>query len=871
MDMVLGRDAEMARLTALLDAARQGRGGALVVKGEPGIGKSVLLRQAGQAADGFLVIRATGAQFEMELPFAALHQLCAPLLDHLGDLAPPQRTALEGAFGLNSGTPEPLMVGLGALGLLLAALRERPVLCVVDDAQWLDHASAHTLAFLARRIGTERIAMIFGVREPGPAALADLPELGLRGLSEAEARALLDQAVHAPLDERVRDRILSESRGNPLALLELPRTAGLGGMAGGFDVPAVIEQSYLTRLRALPEPARTLLTVAAAEPVGDAGLLWRAAGRLGITADTAARTGGLADFGTRIRFSHPLARSAVYGAATAGERRRAHAALAEATDPAAEPDRRAWHRAQAAPGPNEEVAAELDASAARAQARGGIAAAAAFLERSAALTTDPAARAERVLAAARAKLAAGAFEVAADLLTSVQSDDPRFDVLRGRLSFARYRGGDDPAAYLLRAARALAETDPARSRACYLDAMEMGVFTGELAAIVEAARSAPPGTGTGTDTVLDGLVTLVTRGHAPAAGPLRPIVRRLDDEVWASRPSLGYMIAAELWDIEVMRGTAERVVATGRESGAFHLVPIGLAMLATVRAHEGAFGPAAEMISEEEAIASATGAAPLVYPRLHLAALRGRREEAMALFADVPPRMSLSAQWAAAVLHNSLADYPAALVAARAATASGDLGVSGLALPELIEAAVRSGRPEPAAGALRELTVRARAAGTAWALGVEAYCRALVTGEEDGYREAVEHLRDSPTAIHRGRAHLLYGEWLRREGRRRDARAQLRQAHEQLSELGAEAFAKRAAGELRGTGEQARSRTAAEGEQLTLQEVHIARLVAEGATSKDVAATLFLSPRTIDAHLRNIFRKLGLTSRRQLRDLPEIH
>lgn len=860
---MIGRHRETTRLAALLDAARQGQGGAVVVKGEPGIGKTALLRQTTQDASEFLVIRATGTQFEMELPYAALHQLCTPLLGRLGELAPPQRKALEVAFGLDTGTPDPLLTGVATLGLLIEWLRERPILCVVDDAQWLDQASARALAFLARRIAAERVAVIFSVREPGLAELAELPELALRGLGEGEARTLLAQAVQAPLDERVRDRILSEARGNPLALLELPRTAGLAGLAGGFDVPTVIEQSYQTRLQALPEQARVLLTVAAAEPMGDPGLLWRAAERLGITSEAVDHTDGLVEFGARVRFSHPLARSAVYAAATDRERRQAHAVLAEATDPIAEPDRRAWHRAQAATGPDEEIAAELDASAARAQARGGIAAAAAFLERSAVLTITPGLRAERVLAAAGAKLAAGAFDVAADLLSSVESDDPRFDVLRGRLSFARHRGDEKPTAYLLRAAERLAGTDPARSRACYLDAMEMGILIGDLDAIVAAARKAPPGTGTSTDLVLDGMVT-------PSVELLRPIVRQVDDEVWANRPTLAYMLAVELWDFDAMRGTAERVVTAGRESGSFHLVPIGLAMLAALSAHLGEFGQAAEMISEEEAIASATGAAPLIYPRLHLAALRGRQEEAVALFDAVPPQMSLSVQWASATLHNGLADYPTALRAARRAVGHGDLGLSGLALPELIEAAVRSGQPELAASTLRELTARARVSGSAWALGVEAYCRALVTGEEDGYREAVDHLRATPMAVHRARSHLLYGEWLRREGRRRDAREQLRLAHEQLSELGAEAFARRAAGELRSTGEHARSRTSPGGEQLTLQEVHIARLVAGGATSKDVAATLFLSPRTVDAHLRNIFRKLGLTSRRQLRDLPEI-
>ncbi|MGI5239392.1 ATP-binding protein [Dactylosporangium sp. CA-139066] len=887
---LVGRAREIRRLGALVDEARQGRGGVLVVRGEPGIGKSALLAHVREAASGFRVTNASGAQFEMELPFAALHHLCAPVLGHLPALPARHRKALEIAFGLDTGTPDPFLIGIATLGLLAESLQELPLLCVVDDAQWLDGASAAALAFLARRVAAERVAVVFAVREPGtPPELAGLPGLTVEGLSEPEARALLAAEVRAPLDERVRDRILGEARGNPLALLELPRSAGLTGMAGGFALPDAvpvssrIEESFQARLERLPEAARQLLVLAAAEPVGDPALLWRATELIGLDRTSAgyAESSGLVEFGTRVRFCHPLARSAAYRAASLDERRQAHHALAAATDPVADPDRLAWHHAQASAGPDEDVAAELEQSATRAQRRGGVAAASAFLERSAALSLHPDRRVERTLAAAEAKLAVGAFDVAAELLTAVDGGSPdqrqraRLDLLRGRISFVRYRGGEGAPTHILRAADRLAGSDPRWSRACYLDALEMGILIGGVAAIADSARTAPPAPQppSTADAALDGLVRLITEGHQSAAPVLGPLIAEIDDEVWAQRPSLGFLLSTELWDFDALAGIAHRTVERGRESGSFHLLPIGLAMQATVSVQAGAFGAAMEMISEEESIAEATGAAPLVYPRLYLAAAMGRRQEATTLFESVRAagqRMSLSVYLAEAVLYNGLADYPAALRAARQAVAHDDLGVSGLALPELVEAAVRCGEHDLAAAALKSLAERTRASGAAWGLGVEAYARALVTDDEDDHREAVEHLDGCTAVVYRARAHLLYGEWMRRQGRRRDARERLRHAYDLLTDIGAEAFADRAAGELRATGEHTRSRTSPASDQLTLQEVHIARLVADGATSKEVAARLFLSPRTVDAHLRNIFRKLGLTSRRQLRDLPEI-
>ena len=883
---LVGRSEEIRRLEGLIGEARQGRGGVLVLRGEPGIGKSALLDRAERAAGGLRVIRASGAEFETELPFAALHQLCVPVLEHLGDLSPRHREALEIAFGLATGEPDLFRIGLAALELLASAAQERPLLCVVDDAHWLDDASARALAFLARRIAAEPVAAVFAVRPPCAGGLDELPGLAVGGLGDADARALLAAESVARVDERVLDRIVAEARGNPLALLELPRAGGFAPPAppAASSVPSRVERSFQTRLADLPPGARLLLTVASADPTGDPGLLWPAARLLGIdvaACSAAAQASGLVEFATRVRFCHPLARSAVYRAAGAGGRHTAHRVLAEVTDPVADPDRRAWHRAQAGTGPDDDVAAELEDSASRAQARGGVAAAAAFLERAAALSLDPRLRTERTLAAARAKLDAGAAGAAAELLTTVEPADAlqraKTDLLRGRIAFVRNGEGDgegDGPKLMLSAAYRLTTLDPAWSRDCYLDALEMGLVVGRVSGVmdrvVSAARSAPPAP-RGPD-ILDVLVLLTTEGHR-AAAPLLRRVLAADSPEWTRRPALAVMLAAEMWDVDAHMMIIRWLLETGRDTGSLLVLRLGLAQVAVAAVLAGDFGRAMSAIAEEEAVAGVLADPPTLYPRLHLAAMRGRPGEARELIqatARGKGQLVANGQWASAVLNNGLADYPAALAAARPAAAAGDLYLAGVALPELVEAAVRCGEHATAASALRSLTERTEPSATPWALGVAAYARALVTGREEHYREAVEHLAESPVIPYHGRAHLLYGEWLRRAGRRRDAREHLHTAHELLSGAGLEAFAARAAKELRATGEVTRDPSVPAHERLTMQETHIARLVATGATSKEVASRLFLSPRTVDAHLRNIFRKLGITSRRQLRDLPDL-
>ncbi|GAB2685046.1 LuxR family transcriptional regulator [Saccharopolyspora gloriosae] len=854
---LVGRDEELRLLGRLTSAAADGRGGALVLRGEPGIGKSALLDHV-RRASGFLVVAASGVEFESELPFAGLHQLCLPLLGRAAETP----EALRDAFG-STGAPDVFRVGLAVLELIDVAARERPVLCVIDDAHWLDHASAKVLAFVARRIAEEPVAMVFAARD----GFDELPGLELGGLPETQARRLL----RATLDEQVRDRILAEARGNPLALLELPEESGEPPVAS--SVPHRIERSFRARFAELPATARTLLVVAAAEPAGDPALVWAAAGELGIDGATAAtaEASGLAEFGTRIRFCHPLARSAVLRAADAEQRHAAHRSLAAATDPVADPDRRAWHRGQSGTGPDEEVAAELESAASRAGARGGVAAAAVVLERAAALSLDPVHRTDRTFAAVRARLAAGGVDAATDLLATVDTgglDERRraeADLLRGRIAFAS--GGDGPA-FMLRAALRLSEVDPALSREHHLDALEMALVVGRASGVLDAVlNGAAPAPG--PPDVLDALVALETRGHLAAGPLLRAAVA--DDTAIAARPALAAMLAAELWDLDAHADVTGRIVRSGRASGSPMVVRLGLAQTASGAVLAGDFATAASAIAEEEAIADAAGEAPLRYPRLHLAAMRGDHEELARLGTegDGGGQLAANLHWATALLHNGRADYRAALAAAEEATAPGDLFLAGVALPELVEAASRCGAraaAEAAAGALAE---RTRAGGAPWGLGVAACARALISDDEDDYREALDHLDASPAAPYRARTRLLYGESLRRRHRGLDAREHLRAAHRELTDLGMTAFADRAAAELRAAGGRITERPAPAADGLTFQERHIARHVATGATSKEVAERLFLSPRTVDAHLRNIFRKLGVTSRRRLRDLPD--
>nr|WP_255669936.1 LuxR family transcriptional regulator [Aeromicrobium wangtongii] len=889
-----------------------GCSGVLVVRGEAGIGKSAILEHARDAASscGFRVETSVGVEAETQFAFAGLHQLCAPLLDRAGELPVPQQAALGVAFGQRSGpAPEGLLLGLAVLHLLAGVAEDGPVLCLVDDVQWLDEASAQVLAFVARRVSAERVVLLFARRDSvaGDDPLAGLPEMRLDGLGDSDARQLLATAVGTPLDEGVCNRIIAEARGNPLALLELPRGASAALLAGGFEVPEAasvpsrIEDSFRRRSAHLPAETRLLLVVAAAEPTGEAALLWRAAAELGIGPESAApaEASGLLEIGDRVWFRHPLARSAVYHAATPPDQRRAHAALAAATDAQRDPDRRAWHRARSVLGTDEEAAAELARSAGRVRARGGLAAAAAFLERAAELTPDPSARATRTLEAAYASHGAGASDAALELLANAAAGPldalqcAKLELLRAQIAFHSTRGSEG-ATMLLDAARTLGPLDGALAREAYVQAFEASFHAGRLSRgrgmreVAEAAAQEappPPTPPRAVDLLLDGLTTRFTRGYEASVPTLRLALEALcqddappeeDNGRWLW---LACHVSVMLWDDESFFTLASGAVRNARETGALSTLPAALNAMSVVLVLTGELSRAAELLSEVDEISRATGAPPLPNARFILAAWRGRQSEATALsvaiVADATRRgegTTLgSSEVSMAYLHNGLGNYPAALASATPPWEHDDFPHSSSAVPELVEAASRAGDPEQAAGAVEELSSRARASGTEFGLGLAARARALTTVGPDAevhYREAIERLGRCRMATHLARAHLVYGEWLRRQGRRQDAREQLRTAHDLLSAMGAEAFAARAARELRATGEHPRKRTAQPTDALTAQEAQIARLVATGATSREVAAQLFLSPRTIDAHLRNIFRKLDITSRRHLRDFP---
>ena len=899
-----GRRRECAVLDALLAAIRQGESRALVVRGEAGIGKSALLEYVVGAASDLTVLRAAGVESEMELAFASLQQLCAPMLDHLERLPAPQREALEIVFGHSQGSPpDRFLVGLAVLSLLSEVAEEHPVLCVIDNAQWLDQASALTLAFVARRLLAERVGLVFGAREVGE-ELQGLRDLEVRGLRDGEARAVLSSAVGFLLDEQVRDRIIAETRGNPLALLELPRGLTAAQLAGGFGLLGAralswrIEESFARRLEALPEEARWLLLVAAAEPVGDPLLVWRATERLGIA--TAAvidtDTDGLLTIGEHVTFRHPLVRSAVYRSAPAEQRRAVHLALAEVTDRQADPDRRAWHLAAAASAPDEEVASELESSAGRAQARGGLAAAAAFLQRSVALTGDSARRVDRALAAARAKLYAGAFDAALRMVVVAEAGAPddlqraRAELLRGQIASATGAGSEAPA-QLLKAARRLEPLDPGLSRETYLDAWGAALFAGPLATsgtlldVSRAARSAPrpmhpprP-----SDLLLDGLAMLITADRAAAAPTLRQAVSAFHGGQVSVEKGLQWAVLASsaavgLWDFESWEAVISRQVELARDAGALAMLSIALNGQGIVVTWRGDFAAAAQVIGEADAVTEATGTRIAPYGDMLHSAFRGLEAMASGLI-DATTRDAIAggeglgvqyARWATAILYNGLGRYEQALAAAQLASDdTPELFLSGWALAELIEAASRSGESQRGVGAMERLTEDTAAAGTDWGLGIAARSRALLceSGEAESlYCEAIERLGRTRLRPELARAHLLYGEWLRREKRRVDARTHLRIAHEMLTAIGMEAFAERARRELVATGATVRKRTVETSHDLTPHEMQIAQLACDGLSNPEIGARLFISPRTVEWHLRHVFGKLGIRGRIGLHD-----
>jgi DNA-binding CsgD family transcriptional regulator len=897
---LLDRVRERSVIDGLVAGVRDGQSHVLVVRGEAGVGKTALLRHLLTARDGCEFIWATGIESEMELAFAGLHALCAPMLGHLDTLPAPQRNALSTAFGLSDGSPPDLFfVGLAVLNLLAAAAEEQTIVCVVDDAQWLDQVSAQTLAFVARRLLAERVGFVFAVRgRAEEKLLAGFSELLIEGLPTDEARVLLDATLPGPLDEQVKARILDETRGNPLALMQLPRGLTPADLAGGFGLPDTralesrIEQSFLERVNALPRDTRLLLLTAAAEPLGDVTLLWRAAALLGIAAEAGlpAEAAGLIELGARVRFPHPLIRSAIYEASDPSDRRVVREALADATDPVADPDRRAWHRAHATTTPNEAVAAEMERSADRARARGGLAAAAGFLQRAAELTPDAATRVERSLAAAHAKLDV-ADAASASVLISVAALGPLDDLQRARLERLRAQvaftssRGRDAVKPLLDAARRLDSLDGALARETYLEALESAMFAGRLRTgpdqreIAEAASVSKRERSTGAaDLLLDALVTRFTEGYEPAVAPLSNALRALADPAHGNDDArwlwLSFRIAQDLWDDELWYTLVTRAERIARESGALSQLANALNHLAAFNVHAGEFATAAALIDEVDLITQATGLPPLKYAMCKLAAARGDQAELKAFQTRWQENALARGEGMAvglygalmALMHNAYGQYAKAVSAAREACEYEDVMIYGWALPELVEAGVRDGQLDVATDALDRLCARTQPSGTEWALGVEARCRALLTDDEAFYRESLERLARSKAAFELARSQLVYGEWLRREGRRADAREVLRSAYESFGRMGAEAFAERARRELVATGETARRRTADTRETLTPQELQVATLARDGHTNPEIAAQLYISPRTVEYHLSKVFAKLGVKKRRELRD-----
>jgi DNA-binding CsgD family transcriptional regulator len=901
-----GRVREREALDGVLDRVRRGESEVLVLRGEAGIGKTSLLRYCAREASGCRLLQIAGVESEMDLPFAALHQLCTPMLAGLAALPEAQRQALQVAFGLRAGTvPDRFVVGLAVLGLLADVAADRPLVCLVDDAQWLDEASSEVLGFVGRRLLAESVALLFAVREvTDERRFLGMPTLTVDGLTDEDARALLTAAVPGHLDERIRDRIVAETRGNPLGLLELARGLSEAELAGGFAVPATttvpgrILNHYVLRVRALPAPTQRLMLLAAADPTGDATLLWRAAQNLGLTRD-AAESGDadlLLEIGSRVRFRHPLVRSAAYAAGSPEDRRTAHFALAVATDSGTDPERRVWHLAAAAAGPDEEVAAALERTATAVQARAGLAAAAAFLQRSVALTTEPARRADRALAGAQALVRTGAFDAALGLLAQAEAvavDDlqrARVEQLRGQVDRASGSGREAPVR-LLRAGKRLEPLDLRLARDTYLDALFASLVAGGLAQpgghpeeVARAARSVPwplgdprPG-----DLLLDGLASMIIDGRPAAQASLRRAVDTFLGDQLSVEDQLqwGFLAsgaALALWDFPRWAVLTTRHLECARAAGA--LAPLaaalnGARMLATFA---GDFDSATSLGMKEVAVKEVTGARKGSYGALLLAAYQGRPSEASRLIEanardarDRGEGLGLAhANWAQAVLHNGLGHYTEALPAAEQAAEEDNPFVSACALPELLEAAVRSGEAGRATDALRRLSAVTAVRGSDWAAGMEARSRALLSEgsrAERYYLEAVERLGRTRLRPDLARAHLLYGEWLRRENRRVDARHHLRAAYDLLTAVGAEAFAERARRELVATGEKVRKREVDTLGVLTPQEEHIARLARDGRTNPEIGAELFLSGRTVEWHLRKIFIKLGITSRKGLHD-----
>ncbi|MEU4197177.1 LuxR C-terminal-related transcriptional regulator [Kribbella sp. NPDC026611] len=903
--LLLGRRSECATLDLLVAEVLGGGSRVLVLRGDAGVGKSALLGYLYGLVAGWRIATVTGVESEMELAYSGLHQLCTPLLNHLERLPGPQRDALATVFGLSAGpVPDPLMVGLATLSLVAEAAEKDPLICVVEDSQWLDRSSVQVFGFVARRLLAERVAFVCAARTGiEDDVFEGLHSLRITGLDDADARTLLLGNMHAPLDVAVSDQIIVESHGNPLALLELPRTWTTADLAGGFGLPdnhavaGKIERSYRRRLLVLPLETRLLVLTAAAEPLGNADLLRSAAATLGVdmAAAAPAMDDGLVQIRSRVEFAHPLIRSASYRAAAVDDRHRVHRALAQATDAKADPDRHAWHRALATAGPDEDVAAELERSAGRAQARGGLVAAAAFLTRASDLAPDPAMRARLALDAAFANVQTGAFEVARRLLATADAGPAdaaqraQIDMVRALMAFASRRGSE-ATPLLLAAARRLEPLDPQLARQTYLDAFSAAQFAARLNGgvsivdVAQAARAVPlradqeptPG-----DLLLDAFSAL-TDDYAGAIPACRKALQRLRSEEIQTRDRLrwlwqGCVLALEVWDDENAYALSYQHLQTARKTGALSELPLALGSRTPVLVFCGELTAAAALVEEAQWVRDAMGIDEAPYGALTVAAWRGQLAESNELIEITLREAAVRgegvgvaiSEYAHAVLCNSIGRYDEALAAARRACEDPqEMVAHNWGLTELVESATRAGHPELAEEAAERLSTKALASGTDWALGMAARARALLSEGDDAerlFREALERLSQARVRAELARAHLLYGEWLRRSHRRADARAQLSIGYEMFASMGMDGFAERARRELAVAGAAAPKRTFEAQHELTAQEAQIARLARDGLSNPEIGAQLFISARTVEWHLRKVFSKLGVSSRRQLR------
>ncbi|GID44106.1 LuxR family transcriptional regulator [Actinoplanes capillaceus] len=909
-DRLFGRETECAVLDGLLSEARSGHSAALVLRGEAGTGKTALLRYALSTATGApagsgagtLVI--SGVEAEAGLPYAGLHRLLIPLLPERGNLPPAQRAALEVACGLTDGpTPDLYLVSLAALTLLAAA----PRLCVVDDVHWLDPDSARALAFVARRLHAEGVVLLFGQRvvAEDPGLLAGVDVLEITGLARDAAMALLSDVVTGDLDLGLAEHVAQSTGGNPLALTDLGRELTSEQLRGASPLPdpvpigSRLEAHYSARVSGYPEATRTWLVLAAAGAGARHDHLLAAAGLLAVRPEDAApaESDRLVSGTPPVVFRHPLVRSAVYGDAPPPRRRAVHAALAAAITGDADADRRAWHLAAATAAPDESVAAELERRADRAGARGGQAARSTFLSRAAELTPDETVRTGRRVEAAAAAMAAGA-PVRALLLLETAGDDHLSGPARGSALLTRALATvntgaptalRDATALCLEAAGAFG-ADHGRARRAAVQAVDHAIGAEHLSSVSETTVAAEAARLAATDP--DGLDGLLLAGYASfiqdGYAACVPLLRRaiaaiadpaLPDETLRRRFVVGINYCNLLWDDDTKLLLLDRAEAAARRTGALHTLDlvhfVGAmtdAVLGRLR-HADRHDAAGQRLRRSIGI---TAEQEQVWRHPELVAWRapdGFREtvpQALGVFEMLHMGgMHTVTRLAVAGLEIASGAYPAAVELLLDIVDLGRPRRYAWALPDLVEAALRSGDRATAELACADLASAAGNSGTPRALGLLDRSRALLAAPEEAeehYRAAVERLAATPAWGDLARARLLYGEWLRRRRRRRDARDQLATALEMFEEAGATVFAGRARAELGATGESMRSPVPKERETaLTPQEAAVARLAGAGATNAEIAAHLYLSPSTVDYHLRKVFRKLGVTSRRRLR------